>query len=256
LLSYWLSQTLPMMEVTLMVAFVGFAAFLAWLSFTSPFAAALQSARGVVPPFINIFGTLFALMVTFLSQDIWESNRQARRAINQEHEQLLTLRALSEVNGSADKALRAAIRGYIEAVVALEWKTMENGESAPEADAALDTLTRAVAITSADPRFERAFVETVLNLRSARERRLSIANGFPDDRKWAAVFLLAFLTQISLAATHLERPRSQLMAQAIFAGAAIVSLSLVASVEKPFEPPDATSAQPLAEILNYIPASD
>ncbi|WP_036287997.1 DUF4239 domain-containing protein [Methylocystis sp. ATCC 49242] len=253
MLSYWLSQTLPMMEVTLVLAFVAFAAFLAWLSFASPLAPVLQGARGVVPPFVNIAGTLFALMVTFLSQDIWESNRQARRAINKEHEYLLTLRALSEVNGSVDETLRAAIREYVEAVVGLEWKTMEDGEGAPEAQAALDHLTRVVARTSTDRRFERALTETALGLNSAREQRLSIANAFPDDRKWAAVFLLAFLTQISLAATHLERPRPQLMAQAIFAGAAVISLSLVASVEKPFEPPDATSAQPLAEILNLIP---
>jgi len=254
LISYWLSQTLPMMELLLLLVFTSSALFLAWLSFASPVAPLLHGARGVVPPFMNIFGTLFALMVTFLAQDIWESNRQARRAIHQEHEQLLTLRALSEVNGSVDEALRGAIREYVEAVVGLEWKNMEDGEGAPEAEAALDKLTRVVAKTATDPRFENARIRTVLGLRSAREMRLSIANAFPDDRKWTAVFLLAFLTQMSLAATHLERVRPQLLAQAIFAMAAIVSLSLVASVEKPFEPPDETSAEPIAEILDLVPA--
>lgn len=254
MLSYWLSQTLPAMELLLTLAFSGFALFLAWLCFASPLGPFLQSSKGVVPPFVNIAATLFALMVTFLAQDIWESNRQARRAINQEREQLLTLRALGETNGRADQTLRADIRDYVEAVVGLEWKQMEDGEAAPEAEAAINHLTRVAMKTSTDPRYERALTDTVLSLHAARESRLSIANAFPDDRKWAAVFLLAFLTQIGLAATHLERARPQLLAQAIFAAAAIVSLSLVASVERPFAPPAKASAQPLVDILALVPA--
>ncbi len=247
--SDWFTQPLPMIELQLALAFGGFALFLCWLSFYSPLAPAVQGFKGVVPPFVGLPATIFALMVTFLAQDIWEINRQARRTVNQEREQLLTLRALSEVNGIVDRDLRAKIRAYVEAVVGLEWRNMERGDDAPEADAALDALTRYAVKASPDPRLEHALVDTTLRLRSAREQRLSIANAFSDERKWIAVFLMAFLTQIGLAVTHLDRARPQLMAQVIFAAAAIASLSLVADVEKPFQPPNAMSAQPLADLL-------
>lgn len=253
LLSYWFAQPLTAMELLLTLTFSASALLLAWMSFVWPLGPFLQSCKGEAPPFVGVVATIFGLMVTFLSQDIWESNRQARRAINQEHDQLLTLRAFSKSEGALGDELRGAIRDYVNAVVGLEWRTMENGEDAPEAEAALDALTRLVTKAKVDQRFEPALVDTLLRLRSARETRLSIANAFPDDRKWTAVFLLAFLTQIGIAATHLERARSQLLAQAIFAAAAVVSMSLVASVEKPFSPPDAASAEPLAAILALIP---
>ena len=249
LLDFWFSQPMPWQEFLLALAFGLFPIFLAWLSFASPLRTFLQSCAGVSPPFVSVVATLFALMVTFLAQDIWDSNRAARRAINQEREQLLALDALSKTNGVLDKELRDAIRDYVEAVVGLEWRTMENGESASEAEGALNTLTRLAAKTSVDPRYESAVSNTVMRLRSARETRLSIANAFPDDQKWAAVFLLAFLTQIGIAATNLERARPQLLAQLIFAAAAVVSISLIASVERPFAPPTAASALPLAEVL-------
>jgi hypothetical protein len=198
---------------------------------------------------VGVVATLFALMVTFLPQDIRESNRQAIRAINQEREQFLTLRAFGKANEAFDQELRGAIRDYVSAVVGLEWKTMENGEGSPEAEQALDSRTRVVARAPVDAKLESPLINTILRLRSARETRLSIANDVPDDRKWAVAFLLAFLTQIGIAATHLDRARPQLPAQAIFAAAAIVAMSLVASVERPFTPPSVASAEPLADIL-------
>ena len=253
MLDFWFSQPLETLELLLALTFGANALIIAWASFGWPLGAALQSCKGVAPPFVGVVATLFALMVTFLSQDIGESNRQARRAINQEREQLLTLQALGKSNDGFDAELRGAIRDYVSAVVGLEWRTMENGEGSPESAAALDSLTGVVVRAPLGARIESPLIDTVLKLRSARETRLSIAAAYPDDRKWAAVILLAFLTQIGIAATHLERVRPQLLAQAIFAAAAVVAMSLVASVERPFTPPSIASAQPLADILTLVP---
>ncbi|MGD9658823.1 MAG: hypothetical protein AB7U61_14500 [Methylocystis sp.] len=248
-----MSQSMPVMALLLAGAMAVLALFLCWFCFASRFAAYAQNWKGVAPPFVGVPATLFGLLMTFLSQDVWEANRRALRAVTLEREQLTTLSVLSSNHGiDADKIL-GAIHEYVEAVVGLEWRAMENGEESPEAEAALNSLTRAISGAKIAPAFQRALLDAVIRLRSARDQRLAIAGAFPDDREWAAVLIIAFITQIALAATHLDRPKPQLLAQAIFAFAAIVPISLVASVDEPYSPPNAISADPLAQLLERFP---
>jgi uncharacterized membrane protein YbaN (DUF454 family) len=249
-----MAQPTEFMALTLGAAFLVFALFLCWLSFASPLAPAFQEWKGVVPPFVGVPATLFGLLMTFLSQDVWDANRRAYRTVALERETLVTLAALAETHGVSADDVPRAIRGYVEAVVGLEWKAMENGEEAPEAEAALNTLTRAVSSARIEPAFQRVLIDTVMKLRSAREQRLAISAAYPDDRKWAAVLMIAFVTQISLAVVHLDRARPQLLAQAIFAAAAVVAIALVAAVEEPYAPPKAVNSEPLEQLLDRFPA--
>lgn len=248
-----MSQTMPVMALLLAGAMTVLALFLCWFCFVSRFAARVQNWKGVVPPFVGVPATLFGLLLTFLSQDIWDANRRAYHAIAQECEQLTTLSALSGDNGIDAGDVRDAIREYVEAVVGLEWKTMEDGRDSPEAEEALNRLTGAVGGVKTGPAFQRPLIDAVIGLRSARDQRLAIAGAYPDDRKWAAVLIIAFITQIALAATHLDRPKPQLLAQAIFALAAIVPISLAASVDEPYAPPNAIGSDQLAQLLERFP---
>lgn len=254
ILHLWMSQSTEVMAVTLTAAFAVVALLLCWLSFASPVAPFVQGCKGVAPPFVGVPATLFGLLMSFLSHDVWLANDTAYRALAQEREQIATLAALGENHGTDAADLPHALRAYVEAVVGLEWKAMQQGEEAPEAEAALNTLTRAASGAKIEPAFQRVLVDTVMKLRSAREQRLAVAAAYPDDRKWAAVILIAFITQISLAVTHLDRARPQLLAQAIFGAAAVVVISLVAAVVEPYSPPKAVSSEPLEKLLDRLPA--
>jgi hypothetical protein len=247
-----MSQTMPVLALLLGSAMTVFALFLCWLSFASRFATYTQDWKGVVPPFVTVPATLFGLLMTFLSQDVWDANRRAHQAVALEREQLATLSALCNNGIDSDGMLRA-IHEYVEAVVGLEWQAMEDGRQSPETEAALNKLTAAASAAKIGPSFQRALIDAVIGLRSARDQRLAIAGAFSDDRKWAAVLIIAFITQIALAATHLDRPKPQLLAQAIFALAAIVPISLVASVDEPYSPPNAISSDPLEQLLERFP---
>ncbi len=253
LVHLWMAQSTPVMALTLTGAFALFALLLCWLSFASPLTPLVQGCRGVAPPFVGVPATLFGLLMTFLSQDVWDANRQAYRARAVEREQLVTLAALSDNHGMDRSELPRALRSYIEATVGLEWKTMEEGKDSPEAESALNTLTRAASSAKIEPAFQRVLIDSVMKLRSAREQRLAIAAAFPDDRKWASVIIIAFITQASLAVVHLERARPQLLAQAIFGAAAVVAITLVASVVEPYTPPKAVSSDPLEQLLDKLP---
>ncbi|MFO1126722.1 MAG: hypothetical protein U1E25_16560 [Methylocystis sp.] len=248
-----MSQTMPVMALLLAGAMAIIALFLCWLCFASRFATYAPSWKGVVPPFVGVPATLFGLLMTFLSQDVWEANRRAFQAVTLEREQLTTLSGLSSNHGIDANEILGAIHEYVEAVVGLEWRAMEDGKESPEAEAALNRLTSVVSGAKIESALQRALLDAVIRLRSARDQRLAIASAFPDDRKWTAVIIIAFLTQIALAVTHLDRPKPQLLAQAIFALAAIVPISFVASVDEPYAPPNAITSDPLAQLLERFP---
>ncbi len=129
---------------------------------------------------------------------------------------------------------------------------MEAGEESSEAEAALNSLTRAASSAKIEPVFQHTLIDTVMKLRSAREQRLWIAAAYPDDRKWEAVIILAFVTQVALAVVHLDRAKPQFLAQALFGTLAVVTITLVASVAEPFSPPKAVSSDPIAQLLGKI----
>ncbi len=192
LLHFWMAQSTPVMTLMLSGAMAALALFLCWLSFASPLASIVQNWKGIVPPFVGVPAVLFALLMTFLSQDVWDANRRAYHAVAMEREQLATLIALTSNHGIDTAEMPRAIRGYVEAVVGLEWKAMEAGEESPEAEAALNSLTRAASSAKIEPVFQHTLIDTVMKLRSAREQRLWSASAYPDDRKWEAVIILAF----------------------------------------------------------------
>ena len=75
-----------------LVAMMGtFAAVLAinWLMHQSSCKQWLRSLRGVAPPFINIIGVLFGLMLAFISNDTWIAHDKAINAVYREADSLL-----------------------------------------------------------------------------------------------------------------------------------------------------------------------
>ena len=67
------------------------------------------------------------------------------------------------------------------------------------------------------------------------------------------VLLLALITQIAIAAVHLEKPRPQSAALLIFTVAAVSILGLLAVHEEPFEPPVFVPPGPIADVLKVVP---
>src|SRR6185312_9368363 len=94
-----------------------------------------------------------------------------------------------------------------------------------------------------------ALLNTALRVRDARAERLSLASDHTNDVKWVTLLILGVLTQIALAFVHLEKPRAQLTAIAIFSIAAVVALGLVALQEQPFDGALRISSAPIQEVL-------
>ena len=251
----WLALPVPALFAILLAFYLGAAALMVWLSFRSSLSGRIQSFKGVVAPFFGSTGIIFGLLIAFLSNDIWERNRQAERIVMTESDTLIALYSLSAASGSDTKSLRSAIRGYVSAVIDDEWPRLALQERSPQTDAALNALLREVALpgTSKDVGVQRTMLDMVLRVRAAHEDRVVLSNDRTVVTKWVAVLLLALITQVAIAAVHLEKPRPQIAALFIFTLAAVSVLGLLAVHEAPFEPPIFVPPGPIADVLRQVP---
>lgn len=251
----WLELPVPALLATLFAFYFATAALLVWLSFRSRLSGHIQTFKGVVAPFFGSIAIIFGLLIAFLSNDIWERNKQAERIVLTESDTLVALYSLSVASGVDNKSLRSAIRGYARAVVEDEWPRLAVQERSLQADAALNALLREVALpgTSKDVGVERTMLDMVLRIRAAHEDRLVLSSDRTVVTKWAAVLLLALITQIAIAVVHLEKPRPQSAALFIFTLAAVLLLGLLAVHEAPFEPPLFVPPGPIIDVLQRVP---
>ena len=248
---------LPVLIVfaSLFVFYFSSAALLVWLSFRSRLSERILSYKGLVGPFFAAIATIFGLLVGFLANDIWERNKQASRVVLTESDTLVALYSLGVASGTDVKGLRTSIRGYVNAVVTDEWPKLAEQQRSEKADQALNQLLREVAQSAAsnDPVIRRTMLDMVLKIRAAHEDRVVLGNDRTMVTKWAAVLLLALLTQIAIAAVHLETPRPQAAALVIFTFAAVSILGLLAVHEAPFEPPIFVPPGPIIDVLQEVP---
>jgi len=225
------------------------------VSHRSPLSAQVQTFKGVVAPFFGSVGIIFGLLVAFLSNDIWDRNKQAERVILTEADTLIALYSLGSASGSDSQALRSSIRSYASAVVEDEWPRLQVQQRSARTDTALNALLREVALPGAskDAAVQRTMMDMVLKVRSAHEDRLEISSDRTAVTKWGAVLLLALITQIAIAVVHLDKLRPQVAALFIFTLAAVSLLSLLAIHEAPFEPPVFVPPGPILDVLRAVP---
>jgi hypothetical protein len=251
----WLAWPVWLIFASLFAFYFATAAFLVWASFRPPLGAHVQTCKGVVAPFFASVGVIFGLLVAFLSNDIWDRNKQAERVVLVESDTLIALHSLSVASGTDSKPLRTAIRAYASAVVSDEWPRLALEERSEKTDAALAALLREVAQPGSgqDASIRRTMLDMVLKIRSAHEDRLQLSQNRSAVTKWTTVLLLALITQVAIAIVHLERPHPQAAALLIFTVGAVSLLGLLAVHEAPFEPPIFVPPGPIAKVLQQVP---
>ena len=251
----WLALPVPLLFASLFAFYLATATLFVWLSFRSPFSARIQSLKGVVAPFFGSVGIIFGLLTAFLSNDIWDRNKQAERVVLTESDTLIALYSLGLASGADSTGLRASIRSYASAIVEDEWPRLKTHERSTRTDAALNALLREVALPGSikDTGVQRTMLDMVLKIRTAHEDRLELANDRTAVTKWGAVLLLALITQLALAVVHLDKPRPQATALFIFTLAAVSLLGLLAIHEAPFEPPVFIPPGPITDVLQQVP---
>lgn len=252
----WLALPLPALLAVLALFYVCTAIFLIWLSFGRATGPAVQSLKGVVPPFIGVVGAILAILIGFLASDIWDRERRAGTAVQTEADQLIALNTLTTTFALPRAALAMAIRTYAATVAQKEWPSMARQQFSPESEVALDQIFKALEslhLAAGRADLDRLMSNTALTLRSARNTRLALSQDHSENVKWLSVLVLALMSQVSVALVHLERPRPQIAAVTVLSASLIIVLGLLAVHEAPFAGL-AVSPAPIVHVLDIVPA--
>lgn len=256
MISAWLLLPVSGIFACLAILYGLTAALIVWLTFRSPLRARIQGFSGIVAPFFASVALLFSLLTGFLAADVIDRHKRAVLAVQVESGALSSLHALAVASTADAAAIRAALRAYLEALVNDEWPQMANAQMSEKADAALGRLLRTVADPRMAPATDAAvhsgLVELTLQAATARSDRLALNSYHADDVKWATVLLLCLMTQLAIGVVHIDRPRAQAAALAVFSVAAIIALGMIAIQEAPFDGALRISAAPLERVLNTV----
>ena len=257
MIGFWLELPVWAMLLVLVAVYGATAAAIFWFCHHSPARHWVAHYRGIVVGFFGAVSVLFALLYGFVAGDVWHRNADATRLVRAEADSLFALSEISAAAGSDAASLNALILAYAQSVVGEEWPLMVEGESSPRVEGALGKLLGTILggdTQAVDPAVRRALVDTVLKLRALRSDRLALAGDTTDSLQWAALLILALLTQVAIASVQLEKPRPQAAALTIFTVAAVIAMGLVAVEERPFAPPAQVSTAPLDAVIKFIPA--
>lgn len=217
-----------------------------------------RSLQGVAPPFINIIGVLFGLTLAFLANDTWSAHDRAMNAVYREADGLRSIAALTA--GLPDPLrdrLQAAIARYARASSA-EWPQLaqrrESTQVQAEADGLLALLATPEVAAVAGGNVQALMLRKASEIRGDRDLRVALSKTHVNPLKWLGMAFLGFLTLVSVAAVHVERPRAAFVAVLLFALAAAPTAAIVLVQGNPFQHPSAVTPAPIEAVAAALGA--
>jgi hypothetical protein len=250
----WLGSSDWFIFTTLIVIFGGNALLMHYLCFRKKSREFILSFQGVVAPFFVMAATIFALTTALLGNLVWQTFHNNSQAINVESQ---ALTVFIELNQALPKIknydLAELAKNYTKFAVETEWDLLKRKQKSPETNAALIMLISATIDATNQPAIPfpaaYAMITAVNNIAQARAARLSLLNVKTGVARWVCVLLLAFVTQIGVAAVHLEKKRANALALAITTVTVIIALGLIALADSSHSIKESVSIEPLRAVL-------
>jgi hypothetical protein len=192
---------------------------------------------------LGYVATAFGVVIGFSILYLFGAFSNARSAVGDEATSIGT--AFEEVRlfERAAPDVQQALICYSRAVSEHEWPAMQEGTSAPEADAAYSDLVASLG-TAGEPRgraFDAAVATNILvqvgSISTARETRLVAATTGLPDTMWGLVVGGGLLVLVLLFAVTLPAPpRTQALLMGLSTAFTVVLVLLVLALNTPFAP--------------------
>lgn len=210
---------------------------------------------------VGTTSAMFALMIAFSAAGIWNEANQARAAVQREAN---ALENVLSVAASFPLALRERVRvdvkAYARKVLDVDWPAMVRkahftDDVYDQSEKVLIDLIETVAREAGAPgtsALASTAIGQLVEVRSARLQRITLATQGVSSAQWLAMVLAAAVAMIGLAMLHNHDWLAQLFAMAIFAGAASAAFFVILAHDRPFVGHISVGAQPIAQLLTHL----
>jgi len=238
MIDLWLGSGVAGVVICPFVVLFLIAAALTWLTHVSPARAFFASCSGVAGPFFVSVAVLFSLFAAFLANDVMQQKLRAQASVDREADGVRTILRLAEGVGGPGIPLEKAALAYARSVLDGEWPQMQHGAVTKEDLAPLRQLILAAVApgvtANASPAVDQAIVDTLVDIRQARRDRIMLAAHESAPLNWFGMVILGIITQVAVAAVHLEKLRPQALALFIFTTGFAATVALIGLNERPF----------------------
>lgn len=191
-----------------------------------------------VPAFMGVVATAWALSIGFAASDLWTLGNRADQAIAAERSSVMRLLGVAMPHTLDLPVLYDNVSRYVHLVEENEHSRHFTGAFGdPLVDAAIQDIRIAV-IEVANSTTPEAVVAKIVNdfdeLQDARNDRLGISISLIDPSKWYLLISFTFLTTITVALLHIDRPAAGRIASLIFSITALAGLWILVIHVDPF----------------------
>lgn len=185
-----------------------------------------------VPAFMGVVATAWALSLSFAASDIWSLSNRADQAIAAERSSVMRLVGAAAPAALDIPELYDSVLSYVQQVEKNERvQRLDRALGDPLVDAAIQNIRLAV-LSSANSGISEAVGAKIVNdfdeLQDARNARLGINISLIDPSKWYLLLSFTFLTTITIALLHMDRPVAGRTAATIFSITALAGLWILA----------------------------
>ncbi|MCE1183759.1 MAG: DUF4239 domain-containing protein [Rhodocyclales bacterium] len=228
-----------------------------WVIYRTRLSVYFQGGIGVEPAIIGSVGLLFGLFAAFLANDIWNRNQTAQQAVVQEGDAIRTLARYAEgMDPKLTKIMHEALLDYTHTVIEKDWPAMTEGKRSKELLSRVRNISNLIISgeigRATTPSIQGRMIDAYTAMRDNRQTRVQQAETRTLTIKWYALLIFGFLTQAAIAIVHINRPRPQLFAQAIFGVAFAACLSILIINEFPFSKLNPISYEPLQKAAESL----
>ena len=205
-----------------------------------------------VAPFFGSVSSVFALLLAFHVSSIWSRQHEAQKAFIQTG---AAIQRFDQYTGNEIlklPAINAQFRKYVQLTVEKEWIALKNREPNQEVEAALRSIRASVvglSGTLAAPVHAHLF-KLLDDLSRSRSEILWIGGHQNDNKAWFVILILGFLSSLSIAAVHIEKPQAGITALILFSLATSVAYWSILDSENPFKDTSSLNPNVLLEILS------
>jgi len=187
--------------------YVVIALFIIWIVYTPRFRKFFLSFNGIHGTFYGPAATMFALAAAFMGSTLVGSFNAHTESIREERTALLLY--VDFVNNTpqlANQNLQSQVKDYLQSALEEEWLLLPNENISPHTASIFGEIfkkTLMVAPALEGSQASRELAKILDSWYQARSKRMSFRWHQVEHLRWVVLFVVAFLLQLSIAATHL-----------------------------------------------------